>query len=699
MLASDHVVSMPTGRSTLARAGAAAACLFSMSSFARLAAQTPAAPTFTSDIAPIVYAQCVSCHRPDGVGPFSLLSYQDVKAHAAQIADVTRRRVMPPWKAVGMNGVFLDERVLSDAEIQTIRAWVDARTPEGDPADLAPPPDAHGGWQLGTPDLVVTLAQPYELEPSGTDVFRTFVVPIPLTEPHWVKAVEFQPGNPRAIHHASFGIDRTRSSRRLDLLDPEPGYVGGMVEDARYPEGQLLGWTPGRAAQPSPPDMAWRLEAGSDLVMQLHMPPTGRVERVQPSVGFYFIDQAPTRTPVGLRLGSETIDIPAGDPDYTISDTYVLPVDVELIAVQPHAHYLGHQMNAIAILPDGSRQALITIDDWDFRWQDVYRYRMPVALPAGTTIAMRYTYDNSDANVRNPSHPPRRVEWGQNTTDEMGDLWLQMVPTHADDVSYLTRDIQRKGRLADLAAYTRLMEEDPANPLRHDMVGMLHLQGGEYEEAVAQFQESLRLNPNSAPTHYNLGVALSALHRGQDAAVEFAETVRLDPNHADAHNNLGALLNAFGRLDDARTEYERAIALRPDNVEAHNNLGRLLLLQGETPAAIAQFRRALELRPDWPDGLTSLAWAIATTADPALMNSGEAVALAERAAGLTRRTNALTMDALAAAYAAAGRFDEAVLVAGEAVNLAASAGSARLVLDIQARREMYAGRTPFHLTP
>ena len=290
-----------------------------------------------------------------------------------------------------------------------------------------------------------------------------------------------------------------------------------------------------------------------------------------------------------------------------------------------------------------------------------------------------------------------RVVWGQNTTDEMGDLWLQMVPSHPDDLEYLTHDIRQKGRVEDLKAYTRLMEQDPDNPLRHDMVGMLHLDGAEYEDAAAQFRESLRLNPRSATTHYNLGVALSALHQGRDAAQEFAEAVRLDPNNAEAHNNLGALLHAFGALDAARTEYERALALRPDNVEARNNLGRLLLLQGDTAPAIAAFRKALELRPDWPDALTGLAWALATTPDPALMNSAEAVTLAERAAALTGRSNLLAMDALGAAYAAAGRYDEAVAAADAAMTLAVGTGSSQMVADIRARRDLYARREPFHV--
>ena len=310
------------------------------------------------------------------------------------------------------------------------------------------------------------MPAPFTVPADGRDVFRTFVLPIALERPRYVRALEFRPDNPRIVHHATLGIDRTRSSRLLDERDPEPGYAGGMVVDARYPEGQLLGWTPGQSAASVAAGTAWRLDPGSDLVAQVHMQPTGKPERLTLSVGFYFTDDAPVRTPVGLRLGSETIDIPAGQRDYTIADTYVLPTDVDVIAIQPHAHNLARRMTATATLPDGSTRWLIAIADWDFRWQEVYRYVEPIVLPKGTTVAMEYVYDNSAGNIRNPHRPPQRVVWGEKTTDEMGDLWIQLVPRDSADSALLSGDVQRKRSGEDLAAYTRLVEADPFNPLR-----------------------------------------------------------------------------------------------------------------------------------------------------------------------------------------------------------------------------------------
>ena len=247
-------------------------------------------------------ARCVTCHRPGEIGPFSLTTYADVRRHATQIAAVTARRAMPPWKPLPGKGDFQNQRRLSDRELATLQQWIAAGTPEGEPADLPRalagdserPDDGSNAsrWQLGTPDLIVSMPDPYDVPAEGADVFRTFVVPIPSTAPRYVRALEFHPGNPRVVHHANLGIDRTRSSRQLDARDAEPGYAGSMERDARYPEGQLLGWTPGQAPHPVPDGNAWRLEPGSDLVVQLHLQPTGKPERVQISAGFYFTDDA-----------------------------------------------------------------------------------------------------------------------------------------------------------------------------------------------------------------------------------------------------------------------------------------------------------------------------------------------------------------------------------------------------------------------
>jgi tetratricopeptide (TPR) repeat protein len=653
--------------------------------------------TFNKDIASIIWTRCAPCHRPGEIGPFSLLTYDDVRRRATQIGTVTAKGIMPPWKPAAAQGEFQDDRRLPAEELEKIQRWIAGGLARGAPRDLRTPPAWQNGWRLGTPDLIISMPEAYTVRADGGDLFRTFVIPIPLEQARYVRAIEFRPGNARVVHHANLGVDRTQSSRQLDARDPEPGYVGGMVQDARYPEGQMLGWTPGQAPHPSPAGTAWRLEPGSDLVAQLHLQPTGKPERVQVSVGFFFTKEEPTRAPLGLRLGSETIDIAAGDRQYTIADRYVLPVDVELLAIQPHAHNLARRMEASATLPDGVTRRLIAIDDWDFRWQDVYRYVTPVPLPKGTTIAMRYTYDNSTGNARNPHQPPARVVWGQNTSDEMGDLWLQVVPRANADFAVLERDFQRKTLTEDLAAYTKLLEADPNNALRHDAVGDLLLQAGRFDDAIVRYRGSLDLNTRSASTHYNLGYALSARGRRDEAIVQFREALAIDPDYAQAHNNLGALLQVGGRFDEALTHYQRAVALRPDNVDAVTNLGLLLSMLGRPGDAMARLRTAIARDAGNAQALSGLAWIRATTWDPALRDAAEAVTLAERAAATTERRSVSTLDALAAAYASAGRFDDAVTAARSGIELASAAGQTGVAEQFRQRLALYQQHQPYRM--
>jgi Tfp pilus assembly protein PilF len=671
-------------------ASCAAALLFGLS--ITVAAQP--ALTFSKDVAPIVFTRCVPCHRPGEIGPFSLLSYQDVKQRVSQIADVTARRVMPPWKPEPGEERFIDERALTPAELKTIQDWIAQGAVEGDARDLPPLPDTRAGWALGTPDVIVTMPDPYVLAPDGPDVFRTFVLPIPTTTSRYVRAVEFRPGNARAVHHANIGVDRTRSSRRLDRLDAEPGYKGGMVPTATYPPGHMLGWTPGQRPRPSPAGMPWRLERESDLVTELHMQPTGKPEPVQVSVGLYFSDAAPTRAPIGLRLGSETIDIKPGDAEYVIEDRYVVPVDSELHAIQPHAHNLGRHMEATATFPDQSTRRLIAINEWDFRWQDVYRYAQPIVLPKGTTIRLRFTYDNSAANPRNPYQPPRRIVWGQNTTDEMGDLWLQLVPRRMNEFAALSADVERKRRTEDLAAYAKLVRDDPDNPLRRDTLAMLYLQNGRAREATAELRESLKLNPESAPTHYNLGLALIAQRQFDEATLELEEAVRLAPDYADAHNNLGAVLHFAGRLDEAERHYRLAATHRTDNAEAENNLARLLLQRGRREEAVTHFRNALAIDPELASALAGLAWIRATSEGP-LADPTEALRLAQQADRLTGQRDPVALDALAAAYASLSAFDRATEFARMARQAALDGGAAALADEIAERLKLYVQRVPY----
>jgi tetratricopeptide (TPR) repeat protein len=627
-----------------------------------------AQPTFTRDVAPILLRHCVSCHSSEGPGPFSLRAYDEVRRHATQIAAVTRDRVMPPRKVEPGFGEFVGQERLTDRQIAAIQEWVEAGMAEGDAADLPAAPRPTHGWQLGVPDLIVQPPR-YTLQSDGTDVFRIFVIPLPVGERRFVRGLEFRPGN-RVVHHANIRIDRTPASRRFDEDDPAPGYDGLIAHSALYPDGHFLGWTPGQAAPLLPKGLAWQLQPGSDLVVELHMQPSGKAETVQPSIGFFFGSDPPERTPAMLRLGRQDLDIPAGAPRYVSTDSFVLPVDVEVQAVQPHAHYLATEVRGSARLPDGSVKPLIYIRDWDFRWQQVYRYAEPFDLPKGTTLTMEIVYDNSAANPRNPSRPPRRVGWGQRSADEMGDLWIQVLTRTDADLATLNAAFRPKVLAEDVVGYEARIRAEPDSAALHDDAALLYLELGRPADAVRHFSIAAEMKPDSPPAHFNLGTALTFAGRIEEAIVEYREALRLRPEYAQAHNNLGGILFRLGRLDEAQRHLGDAVRIDPSNADARDNLGRLHAHRKDLANAIEQFREAIRLRPEWAAPHAELAWLLATTADDRWRDPAGAVALASRAAQLTGRRDQVALDVLAAAHAAAGDFGRAIEIAEAALKLA-----------------------------
>ena len=270
----------------------------------------PAPATFTKDVAPIIFEHCGVCHRPGGSAPFSLLTYEAARPRAAQIAAATAARRMPPWQVEPGHGEFVGQRHLSPAEIATIQQWAESGARQGQPQDRPPASRWNDGWQLGTPDLVLTPAQPYSLPAGGSDRFRVFVLPIPIAATRHVRGVEFRPDDASVVHHANILIDRTPTSRDRNAQDPALGESGLLAATAEYPPGQLLGWTPGQPDPLLPKGMAWSLAPGTDLVVQLHMAPGGRSRPVRFSVGLFFTPNPPESLPAVLRLGRRDIDIP-----------------------------------------------------------------------------------------------------------------------------------------------------------------------------------------------------------------------------------------------------------------------------------------------------------------------------------------------------------------------------------------------------
>ncbi len=394
--------------------------------------------TFNKDIAPIVFQNCAVCHRDGDVAPFALLSYDDVKKRAQQIVEVTHTRYMPPWKAEPGWGEFENERRLSDAQIAQIKAWVDGGCAEGNAADKPPLPKFTDGWQLGKPDLILKMPEAYTVAAEGRDVFRCFVLQTGLTEDKYVQAVEYHPSDRAVVHHALFFLDSNGAAKKKDDADPGPGFssFGGP---GFIPTGGLGGWAPGAMPQLLPEGTARVLKKGSDLVIQTHFHPTGKPEHEQSEIGLYFSKKKPERIIAGLTLGSRNIDIAAGQTGYKVTASIVTPIDVELESLAPHAHLLCQDMKATATLPDGSKKQLLWIKDWDFNWQGQYQFKKAVKLPKGTTINMEYTYNNSADNLRNPSSPPKRVHFGEQTTDEMAFLFCSVVAENPSELPQLKR--------------------------------------------------------------------------------------------------------------------------------------------------------------------------------------------------------------------------------------------------------------------
>jgi len=622
--------------------GAAIGVLLSAAWMSMGATQSPGAGeqpvTFSRDIAPILFAHCAPCHHPGGPAPFSLLTYAEARARARLMAETTERRVMPPWQPLPEGPAFKGERRLRDAELQLLRQWVAQGAPEGDTRDLPPRPTVASGWQLGEPDLVVSMAAPFDLPAGGPDSFRNVVLPVPTGARRYVQAVEFRPGNARVVHHARVMVDDTGESQRRDAADPAPGFPGMDTPGARFPDGYFLGWAPGKV--PKREATSWPLEPGTDLVVQLHLRPTGRPERVQVSVGLYFSDTPPAFTPVMLQLGARTLDIAPGDRSYVVTDTYVLPVTASAVRIAPHAHYLARDMVLRATPPGGAPVTLLHIPDWDFNWQDDYDYQQPVVLPAGTTLEMRFTYDNSAENPRNPHTPPRRVTFGSQASDEMCELLVQLVPASTADLPRLQADIHRKTLEVETAELAKRVADLPGDVDARLSLGAIHMQAG----------------------------------RWNDGAREFEAAVRLAPEHAIANYNAGQVAFARRDYDVARQRLERATRLRPDLVEAQTTLGIILEMRGEPAAAAAHYRAALANRPGHVPAATNLA--------RALMRSGswtEAMTVLERALAARSRDPAL-LEVLAQARAGAGRQPPVLDLEGTPVTT--QAGGARAVVLI-----------------
>lgn len=397
-------------------------------------AASPTPVTYTKQIAPLLWKNCAGCHRPGEVGPFSLLSYNDAAKRADFLASITAERRMPPWKAEPNFGKFHDERRLSEEEIALLAKWAAAGAPEGDPGDLPKPPTFVEGWFLGEPDLVLEMPEPFTVPADGRDIYRCFVMPIPISESKTVAAVEFRPGNRSVVHHALLFLDANGVARKKDEAEAGPGYssFGGP---GILPTGGLGGWAPGSMPRRLPEGTGKFLRRGSDLVLQIHYHPDGKVETDRSTVGIYYTKKPATTLVGGLAVRSRSLNIPASEKHYQVTaESEVLPVDVNVLGVAPHMHLLGRKIKVTAQTTDGRTIPLVWIKDWDFNWQGQYAFVEPVRLPKGSIVRVEAEYDNSADNPRNPNSPPKPVHWGEQTTDEMCLVGVQLTTDSMADL-------------------------------------------------------------------------------------------------------------------------------------------------------------------------------------------------------------------------------------------------------------------------
>jgi Flp pilus assembly protein TadD len=630
--------------------------------------QPPAAPeTWSHDVAPVLYKNCTTCHHPGGAGPFSLLSYADAKRWATQILNVTQSRFMPPWLPEPGYGDFADVRRLSDQDQALLKRWITGGMAQGDLKTTPPQPGYESTWAMGKPDLILKVPQSFTLQPSGTDVFRNLIMPYPLKETHYVRAMEIKPSPASVVHHANVLIDRTAGLRRQHPTDWQAGVPGmELYVDAgnRFdPDSHFLFWKPDTPALIEPEGMPWRIDPGNDLILNIHLKPSGKPETLDAQVGLYFSPDPPAKQPMLIALErDDQLNIPPGDANFVVEDSLTLPVDVEVLGAYPHAHYIGHDMQGWAILPNGEKKWLVWIKNWDIDRQSVYRYREPLLLPAGTVLHMKYTYDNSATNPHNPHVPPVRVQAGNRSEDEMAHLWLQVLPVNtppnAPDPRLLLEEAWMRQRLAKMPA---------------DQVNLYNLASAlagqdKFAEAIQVYDQELKLAPKDVRTLTAMGAALEGAGQIDQARERYNDAISLagpsDSGACDARFDLARMGVRQADYAQAEKEFRALLSACPEDAETRSGLGAALLGAGHADDAAKEFRRALELDASDFTALYNLGAIAADSGD-----ANHAAKLLEAAL----RSWPASPDAhekLAAAYAQQGKLSDALAQLRTAASIA-----------------------------
>ena len=588
--------------------------------------------TFNSDVAPLIFDRCATCHRPTGAAPFSLLTYADVRQRAT--LDRRRHRTAATCrrgKPTRSRATFVGQKRLSDAEIGLIGEWVDERRGRR----------RRGGSDRATGVRGRLAARHARSDRDDGEAVRPRQHARPTRSASssfrcrsattkYVTGLEFQPGNPRVVHHANIRLDRTRGSRDLDERDPAPGYDGLMARSAIYPDGHFLGWTPGQVAPLAPANMAWRLDPGTDLVVQLHMQPSGAPEPVQPVIGL-LLRRRSCRRARRRSCGSARKASTSRPANRATSSP--IPTSCRWTSsCRPFSRTRTTgcaRCRGPATLPDGSGARSFTSRDWDFRWQHVYRYVTPIALPKGTRLSMRYTYDNSAGNPRNPQRAAGARAVGPAVVRRDGRPLVSVRDAPATrDRARLNGEILRKMTAEDVIGYETMLRADPDDTELHDDVALLYLSLGRAQPMPWRTFARRRRSSRSAVAHFNLATALTVAGNARRSGARV-------PLRAGAQ----AGLRQARTTTSARCSRRRASWPTPSRTSATR--------RGSIRRTCRRTGTSRGISRPWRPG------------------SGGAVDEAV-AAGRTRRGShraepiAQVLDALGAAYAAAGRFDDAI---------------------------------------
>ena len=386
-------------------------------------AQPANVPTFTKDVAPILQKNCQTCHRPGEAGPFSMLTYKETRPWAAAMKEAVKTRKMPPWFADRRYGHFSNGRNLTEAEVDTIAAWADAKAPEGDPKDLPKPIEWVEGWGIGQPDKVYQLPMPFEIPATGVIDYQHIIVPTGFTHDVWVSAAEVRPTHRPVVHHIIAFI-REPGSKWFRGEKPGVFFIAPQVKTAAEPDTTalpsdfLVGYAPGQPAEILQPGQAKLIKAGSDIVFQVHYTPNGTATHDQTRLGLVFAKEPPKDRVLTLSATNGTFKIPPGDPSYRADASFEVGTQVELSGLHPHMHGRGKDFLYRLVYPAGESQIVLSVPHYNWHWQNWYNLTQPILLPKGTKIECTAHFDNSANNPDN-ADPAKTVTWGEQSWDEM----------------------------------------------------------------------------------------------------------------------------------------------------------------------------------------------------------------------------------------------------------------------------------------